>query len=473
MTSQREGNHGINPEIFREYDIRGLADVELTPELVWRLGLACGRYFQDNNCSQVLVGRDNRLSSDRIFRDLALGLMEAGCTLTDLGVVTTPHFYFSRVHLGIDAGVMITASHNGKEFNGFKIALGPGTIYGQEIQKLLHLCREQTRERPGRGDLPPFARIDPRTDYLNMIADKIRLGPRRLKVAIDCGNGTTALFAQELFTRLGCDLLPLYCESDGSFPHHHPDPVEPENLRALIDLVRKEKADLGISFDGDGDRLGVVDENGQIVWGDRYMALFWREILAKHPGADCLIEVKCSQALVEEVTRLGGKPQFCRTGHSLVKAKMRELGALFAGEMSGHMFFADEYYGFDDAFYAAGRLLRILSHTEKSLSKLLSDLPVYPATTETRVACADGDKFRIVQEVAADFRRNHQVIDIDGARVLFPGGWGLIRASNTQPAIVARCEGKTEADLKLICSQLREALLRFSEVSPFEWVFVD
>lgn len=458
-----------NQHIFREYDIRALADTELSSGFVARLGMAIGRYFREHGREQVIIGRDNRLSSDRIFADLARGLSKAGCSITDLATVTTPVFYFARVHWDIDAGIMITASHNPGEFNGFKIALGPGTIFGDEIQTIGRYCEELAEaELPDDGQ-PEVTRLYPREPYMAMLEEKIQLGPKRLKVVIDCGNGTASLFAEEAFARLGCDVIPLYCESDGRFPNHHPDPVESENLHELIKLVRKNGADLGIGFDGDGDRLGVVDDQGRVVWGDRFMIMYWREILKKHPGADCIIEVKCSQALVEEVQRLGGKPLFYKTGHSIIKAKMREIGAVFTGEMSGHMFFADEFFGFDDAFYAAARLLRILSHSDQSFSELMADVPQYPATAETRVPCSDADKFRVVRALSDRLREKYPVIDVDGVRVLFPDGWGLARCSNTQPVIVARCEGTSAEGLREICHIMKTELESFHEIGVFEW----
>jgi phosphomannomutase/phosphoglucomutase len=305
--------------------------------------------------------------------------------------------------------------------------------------------------------------------YRAMLRDKIALGPRRLRVAVDCGNGTASLFAPEVLAEWGVDVVPLYCESDPRFPNHHPDPVDPKNLRDLIAAVRRERCDLGIGFDGDGDRIGVVDDQGRIVWGDILMILYWREILPKHPGADVIIEVKCSQALVEEVARLGGRPFFFRTGHSLIKAKMKEIGAVFTGEMSGHMFFADEYFGFDDAVYAAGRLLRILSNTDAPLSSLLADVPRYPITPEVRVACSDAHKFEVVAALVEAFKREREVIDVDGARVLFGDGWGLVRASNTQPVLVLRAEARTEAALARIKAALEAALARYPEVGRPEW----
>jgi len=304
--------------------------------------------------------------------------------------------------------------------------------------------------------------------YLGMLAEKIEL-KRGLKVALDCGNGTAGPYAMEFLGRLGCEIVPLYCDSDGRFPHHEPDPVRPANLRDLRRAVLDSGADLGVAFDGDGDRLGVVDEKARIVWGDKLMVLFWREILARHPGAVALIEVKCSDLLVEEVRRLGGVPVFTRTGHSLIKARMRELGALFAGEMSGHMFFADEYYGFDDAFYAAGRLLRLVAAADRPLSEMLSGLPAYYSTPETRIPCPDTAKERVVRGIRDAFAATNEVIDVDGARIVFPDGWGLVRASNTQPAIVARCEARTPEGLERIKAALGEALAAHPEVGPVRW----
>ncbi|MHB9059687.1 MAG: phosphomannomutase/phosphoglucomutase, partial [Bacillota bacterium] len=309
----------------------------------------------------------------------------------------------------------------------------------------------------------------PNGAYLRDVTGRLKLGSRRLKVAVDCGNGTAGYIAQDFLERLGCEVAPLYCDPDPNFPNHHPDPVQPANLRDLIALVRREKCDLGVAFDGDGDRLGVVDEKGNILWGDIIMVLYWREILAKHPGAEALIEVKCSQALFEEVERLGGRPSFYRTGHSLIKARMREIGAPFAGEMSGHMFFADEYYGYDDALYATGRLLRILSNSDLTLSELVADVPRYHSSPETRVDCPDADKFRVVEETRERFRRRYPVIDVDGARVLFPEGWGLIRASNTQPALVLRCEAKTSEALRDIAAALSAELAHHPSVGRLEW----
>ncbi len=464
----------INPEIFREYDIRGLAKEDLRPEVVTLLGQAAGRYFQEHGESVVLIGRDNRLSSKRVRDNLVGGLLIAGCQVVDIGVVISPLLYYARELYKINAGLMITASHNPPEFNGFKVALGAGTIHGAEIKKLYQIMEEINQEQQGQNpevDSEQVEYREPAADYLRMLTEKIKLGPRKLKVAVDCGNGTSSLFAEEYFNRLGCEVIPLFCESDGNFPNHQPDPVKSSNLATLRQTVLEQEADLGIGFDGDGDRIGIVDNKGEIIWGDRLMILYWREILPKYPGTPCIIEVKCSQALAEEVERLGGKPMFYKTGHSLIKAKMKEVGAVFTGEMSGHMFFADEYYGFDDAFYAAGRLLRILSNSDQTLNQMLADVPKYYSTAETRIPCTDQDKFGVVERLRDEFQKTHEVIDVDGARVLFAGGWGLVRASNTQPVIVARCEAKTESELEEISATMKKALCEFPEVGEFEWEY--
>lgn len=457
----------INPQIFRQYDIRGVADRDLTDDVVELLGKAFGTYVRNSGSSRVLLGRDNRLSSGRLRDALARGLLSAGCDVADIGLVVTPVLYYARVHFGIDGAVMVTGSHNPPGENGFKIALGAGTIYGGEIQRLKEMMLARNFST-GSGRLEELDAVSP---YLSMLKEKIRLGPRRLKVAVDCGNGTAGLFAERIMENWGCEVVPLYCESDGSFPNHQPDPVKTANLADLRKAVLESGADAGIAFDGDADRIGVVDESGGVVWGDMLMCLYWREIMPKHPGARAIIEVKCSQALVDEVERLGGKPFFYKTGHSLIKAKMKEIGAVFTGEMSGHMFFADEYYGFDDAFYAAGRLLRILSRSDEPLSKMLAGITKYYSTAETRVPCPDQRKFEVVRGLVERFRRDYEVIDVDGVRVLFGDGWGLVRASNTQPVLVARCEAKTPERLQRICAVMKEAMGEFPEVEDFEWEY--
>ncbi len=451
--------------IFREYDIRGVVGKDLDAEAAETIARSFGTYLGCAGVRHAVVGHDNRVSSEELYAAVARGLTAAGCDTTGIGLAVTPMLYFALHHFEVQGGVMVTASHNPPEFNGFKLCFGAGTLYGEQIQEIRALAgMPAKRVNPGASDTRAVFPA-----YRQTLVERIKLGPRRLRVALDCGNGTAGAFAPEIFRAWGCDVLPLYCDLDPSFPHHHPDPVAPENLTDLIRLVRDGHADLGIGLDGDGDRIGVVDDRGAVLWGDLLMALFWREVLPAHPGAVALVEVKCSQALIDEIRRLGGRPEFTRTGHSLIKARMREVGAVFAGEMSGHMFFADEYYGFDDAVYAAGRLLRLLSHTERPLSALAGDIPRYYATAEIRVACPDDRKFQVVEALTREFRSKYQVIDIDGARVVFPDGWALVRASNTQPALVLRAEGTTPEALERAKGVLAEGLRRHADVPPVSW----
>lgn len=448
----------LNENMFRMYDIRGIWGEDLTEETAEVIGRAFGTYVKQKGINSVLVGRDNRISSKPIRDALVKGLTSTGCDVLDVGVLTTPAFYYSNILYNSQAGMMITASHNPPQFNGFKVMVGPSTIYGEELKKIYYIAEKGEFEK-GSGEVKYAYPIN---SYINMIKEKVKLGERKLKVVVDCGNGTASLFYPDVIYNLGCEVYPLYCESDPTFPNHFPDPVKEENLKDLIEEVKRVKADLGIAFDGDGDRIGVVDEKGNIIWGDMLMILYWREIMKKHPGAEAIVEVKCSQALVEEIEKLGGKPLFYKTGHSLIKAKMKEINAVFTGEMSGHMFFADEYYGFDDAAYAAARLLRILSNTDKSLSELLADVPKYPSTPEIRLECSDEKKFDVVKGVTEHFReKGYNIIDVDGARVLFDGGWGLVRASNTGPELIVRCEAKTQEKLEEIKKELSEALAKF------------
>ncbi len=444
----------LSKAIFRQYDIRGKVGVEFDLDGVERITAAFAQYAGEKGLGRVLVGRDNRKSSLAI-RDRVVEVLErAGMDVLDIGEVISPMFYFAAQHLEIKAGMMITASHNPGHDNGFKLLIGSSTIYGDEIQKIAAMAMHEEMTVFENGNRGITKQLDISEPYIEAIKERINLGNRKLKVVVDCGNGTAGFIAPRFLRELGCEVVELYCDSDPDFPNHHPDPVKVENCQDLIRVVQAEDADLGIGFDGDGDRLGVVDPVGNIIWGDMLMILFWREILVKHPGADCIVEVKCSQSLVDEIERLGGKPIIYKTGHSLIKAKMKEIGAVFTGEMSGHMFFADEYYGFDDALYAAARLLRILSNTDKGLHELLADVPVYYATPELRVKSSDVEKFVIVDKVLGHFRALYEIIDIDGARILFPEGWGLVRASNTGPELIVRCEGKSSEALVEIKAEL-------------------
>ncbi|NLU48610.1 MAG: phosphomannomutase/phosphoglucomutase [Syntrophomonadaceae bacterium] len=437
--------------IFRQYDIRGIVGRDLDDEQVDRISRAFAAYACGQGQTQILLGYDNRHSSPH-FRDIAAqALVESGFRVIDLGMVITPMFYFACHHLNIRAGLMITASHNPPEYNGFKLLLGESTIYGDQIQEVKRIAEEGAFLYKDGGSLETY---DIQPAYHQMILEKIKMGPRLIKSVVDCGNGTASLFAPQILRDLGCEVVELYCESDPDYPHHHPDPVNPNNMDDLVDMVLRCKADLGIGFDGDGDRLGVVDSHGNMIWGDLLMILFWRELLPRYPGTPAIVEVKCSQSLIDEIKRLGGKPVLYKTGHSLIKAKMKEIGAIFTGEMSGHMFFADEYYGYDDAIYAAARLLSLLSRQEKSLAELLQDVPRYYSTPEIRIPSTDAEKFHQVERVIQHFEPLYEIIKVDGARILFPQGWGLVRASNTGPELIVRCEGNTPQALEEIKSEL-------------------
>jgi phosphomannomutase / phosphoglucomutase len=451
--------------IFREYDIRGVVGPDLDAEGAEAIARAFGTYLASHGVRRAVIGHDNRTSSHTLYDAAVRGLAGSGCDVIKIGLCVTPMLYFALHHFGVDGGVMVTASHNPPEFNGFKLCLGPGTLYGEQIQEVRRIAAAGQFRR-GAGTLEEREIVPA---YAAMLRDRIRLGPAHLRVVVDCGNGTAGAFVPEIVRQWDVDVVPLYCDLDPSFPHHHPDPVEPRNLQDLIRTVGQSAAAAGLGFDGDGDRLGVIDDQGGILWGDLLMALFWREILATHPGAIALVEVKCSQALIDEIRRLGGRPQFTQTGHSLIKARMRELGAVFAGEMSGHMFFADEYFGYDDAIYAAGRLLRILSKAGRPLSALAGEIPRYYATPEIRVACPDERKHAVVASLVREFKARYDVIDIDGVRIVLPDGWGLVRASNTQPVLVVRAEGVNPEALERIKTLLEDALRRHPEVAPIRW----
>ena len=420
----------IPAHIFREYDIRGLAEEELTNEHVALIGQAYGTWLASRGVTKATLGGDARLSTRRIKAAAAAGMMKAGISVTDLGLCSTPTFYWSLYRLEANGGIMVTGSHNPKEFNGLKVAWEKSTLWGDDIQEIYRIINEdrmKTAAEPGRLS---FADIN--AEYIDMLVSKITLGPRRPKIVCDSGNGTGGLYAPEFLRRLGCEVTDLYSEPDGNFPNHHPDPTKRENLVQLIKTVREQGADLGVGFDGDADRIGVVDDQGRVIWGDRLMALFWREILPKHPGAIGICEVKSSMALPEEIEKLGGRPLWWMAGHSLVKAKMREEHALFSGEVSGHMFFADEYFGYDDGIYSAGRLCRILSNTDRKLSDIMDEIPLYPSTIETRYDCPDNVKAGVVERAKEQAEKEGlKMITVDGMRIIYPHGWGLVRVSRT------------------------------------------
>ncbi len=443
----------ISATIFRQYDIRGIVDEDLTLDAARRVGVAYARHAREHGrVGPIAVGRDNRPSGAALRDALVNGLTSQGVNVVDIGVVPTPALYWALHHLGVDGGIQITGSHNPPEYNGFKMCLGTESVHGDAIQSLRITASSEVAPAGTAGSVRQEAVLD---RYVADIAERTGQISRPLRVVVDCGNGAGALVAQQLFDRLGIDPVYLFCESDGTFPNHHPDPTVVENLQDLIAAVRREKADLGIAFDGDADRIGVVDRHGEIIWGDHVLILYARDVLARTGAGQAIIfDVKCSQALPDAIAAAGGEAVMWKTGHSLIKEKMKERQAPIAGEMSGHMFFTEGFYGHDDAIYAAARLLRIVADSGRSIDELLSDVPKFVSTPELRVDCPDARKFEIVQAAAAHFTATHEVVQVDGVRVLFGDGWGLIRASNTQPILVTRFEALTADRLAEIRGEL-------------------
>jgi len=442
----------VNPRVFREYDIRGVAERDLDDVTVRAIGLALGaRIAASERPGPIVVGRDCRVTSPRLFAALTDGL-RVRADVIDIGVVPTPLVYFAALGdvpgLAPAAAVMITGSHNPPEDNGFKIMIGRDTLYGAGITALRDEVAALIANAPAELE-PPIRSMQSRDmigTYHEYVATQIKLGERRPKVVVDAGNGSGGPTAVGLYRRLGFDVVPLFCDLDGTFPNHHPDPTQPENVAALIATVKKEKAELGIALDGDADRLGVVDATGRILWGDQLMILFGKAVLAEVPGAKFVGEVKCSQAMYDELEAAGGSAEMWKVGHSLIKVRMKETGAQLAGEMSGHIFFAHRWLGFDDGIYAGARMLELLSRTKRTLAELADELPVMINTPEIRIDCPDDKKFAVVATVAARLAADPAVVSvvtIDGVRAKFEGGWGLLRASNTQPALVMRCEAAT------------------------------
>jgi phosphomannomutase/phosphoglucomutase len=437
----------MNPEVFREYDIRGIVDKDLNSEFVYRLGQAIGTYGRDRGVSLMTVGRDCRLSSEEFHDAIMKGIIATGINVIDIGLCATPMLYFSIRYLKANGGVMVTGSHNPPEFNGFKICIGQDTIYGQEIQQLKNIM-ENSAYLIGRGTLRKNDITDP---YYDSICENVEV-KTGIHVVVDGGNGVGGFFALPLLNRFECTVSPLYCDMDGRFPHHFPDPTIEKNLAELIRVVKREQADVGFAYDGDADRIGVITDGGDILWGDELLILFSRLILKDNPGATIIGEVKCSQILYDDIDKNGGRAIMWKAGHSLIKGKMREEKALLAGEVSGHLFFADRYYGYDDALYASARILEVLSKNQKKLSEMLSGLPKSYSTPEIRIDCPDEKKFGVVKRITDYFRKDYTINDIDGVRVQFANGWGLVRASNTQPALVLRFESWTEEGLDSIRS---------------------
>ena len=454
----------INPQIFREYDIRGIVDKDLTPESVTSIGKAIGTYISRGNGKNMVLGRDVRSSSIEFCNILSKALNSTGCNVIDIGMVPTPVLYFALHHFNADGGVMITGSHNPPEFNGFKISQGLHSLYGEKVQELKGLIEVNDFE-VGTGTTKQQPVL---AEYMEKICSILEI-PRKIKVVVDGGNGCFGIVGPDLLKKLGQTPIELFSEPDGTFPNHHPDPTVSENLTDLIEKVRLENAELGIGFDGDADRIGVVDEKGNILWGDQLLTIFARDILSRNPGATIVGEVKCSQNLYKDIKKHGGVPVMAAAGHSLIKNKMRETGAFLAGEMSGHICFADNYYGFDDAIFAACRVLQIVAQSNKKVSEMLADLPETAYTPEIRIDCPDDQKFKIVRELTEIFREKYEVIDIDGVRVNFDDGWALIRASNTQPILVLRLEAVTKERLKELVAVIKKQTDKYKPVIQFDY----
>jgi phosphomannomutase/phosphoglucomutase len=450
-------NSSISPTIFKAYDIRGVVGKTLNTDIAFQLGQAFGSAVLAKDERNVVIGRDGRLSGPELSASLAKGLQASGVNVIDLGVVATPMVYFATHVLKANSGIMVTGSHNPPDYNGFKMVLAGEAIYGETIQALYQtIIKHSVAEGAG-----SYQQHDIRAAYLERIISDIQLA-RPMKIAVDCGNGVAGAFAGDLYRGLGCEVDELFCEVDGTFPNHHPDPAHPENLQDLIHHVKTSDAELGLAFDGDGDRLGVVTKDGQIIYPDRQLMLFAEDILARNPGASILYDVKCTRHIAAWVKARGGNPVMWKTGHSLVKAKMREIRAPLGGEMSGHIFFKDRWYGFDDGLYAGARLLELLARVEDP-SALLNALPQSLSTPELQLTLNEGENFTLIaqmqEQVKKHFADAEQIISIDGLRVEYANGFGLARSSNTTPVIVMRFEADTENAMAQIQAAFKRAIL--------------
>ena len=446
----------MNKVIFREYDIRGDVDQDLTDPVVRDIGRAFAAYMAERGKKTASIARDCRLSSEH-FRNLIIeGMMEGGLNVVDLGLVPTPLFYYSLFTLDVEGGIMITGSHNPPSMNGFKVAFGKSTIFGDEIQYLGKLIEEKRFVR-GKGTLSEYKGIV--EDYYGFLRSNIKL-EKGFNVVVDAGNGTGGVVAAPILKEMGQNVTEIFCEMDGHFPNHFPDPTVEKNMETLRRTVLSQNADIGIGYDGDSDRIGVIDDKGNIIWGDYLMIIFARDILKTHKGASFVSEVKCSKNLFDDVEQHGGIPVMWKAGHSLIKQKMKETGAILGGEMSGHIFFADKFFGFDDAIYSSLRLLEIMGKGDRPLSEYLSDVPKTYSTPEIRIECADDVKFNVVKKLTDYYRGKFKIIDIDGVRIILNDGWGLVRSSNTQPILVLRFEGQSEEALDRIQGMVMEDLER-------------
>lgn len=463
----------MNQNIFREYDIRGIVGQDLNEKTVRQIGRAIAAYFREKDATSIAVGYDARQSSPVFCEILTECLNEAGCDVFLIGKVPTPVLYFTTFTEEVDGGVMITGSHNPSHHNGFKISLGKESLHGEQIQEIKEIALVgrtiidtvsiETLGFNKKGKLVSYKRELAKTHNLNLLQEyqrqlfqRLNLGERKLKVVVDAGNGTGGITAVPFYYRLGLDVVELFCEPDSSFPNHQPDPSQEKNLRDLINKVLETKADIGIAFDGDADRITIVDETGRIIWGDELMILLSREGLKEHPKATIIAEVKCTQTLFDEIERLGGTAIMSKAGHSIIKSKMRETGAVLGGEMSGHIFFADRFYGFDDACYAGARVLEILSKTDQKLSEIFAGFPKTFSTPEIRVSCAEEKKALVIEKLIEEFSKTNEIRTIDGIRIKFENGWGLVRPSNTQALLILRFEANSEEHLAEIWKIIEE-----------------
>ncbi len=452
----------INKDIFRSYDIRGIAGIDLTEEFAELLGKTFGSYIQDRGEKEVIVGHDCRESAEYLVRGLEKGLISTGVKVYNIGMVTTPMVYYARKLLKIGPAIQVTASHNPKEYNGFKMCVEEEneSIYGDRI---LEIYDYMVRGKfiAGNGSKED---VSIKEAYIEEITKRVKLGNRKIKAVVDCANATAAVATVETLEKLGAEIIPLYCDIDPTFPNHHPDPSIEKNMVDLANKVKETGADVGFGFDGDGDRIGIVDDKGNMIFGDMYMLIMWREVIKNHPHANALVEVKCSQKLWDELEKLGAKPEFVRTGNPYIKAKMKEKNVPFSGEMSGHIFFRDEYYGFDDALYAAARFLRMMSNTDMKVSDMLKDTKNYVTTPEITKNVDDDKKFDMIEKAVNAFKMlGYNVVDVDGARVIFENGWGLIRASNTSPKVTMRFEATSEEEVEKIKKEFEKVLDEISK----------
>lgn len=452
----------ISKNIFRGYDIRGIYPTEIDENVAEIVGKGFGTLMRKAGNTDMIVGRDVRLSSDTLYQALVNGIISTGMNVVDIGKCMTPMSYFAREILHIKPSIMITASHNPKEYNGFKMcAMGRDTIFGQEIQDFrVFLEKEEFYTAEEKGNIKHVAIRD---TYLNYISERVKLGNRKLRVAVDCGSGAAGIYAREFFEKLGIQDLYMECEEpDGNFPIHHPDPSQEKNMLDFEKFIVDNKCDIGIAFDGDADRIICFDENGKIILGDEFMIIIWRDLIQKYPGADAILDVKCTQSLYEELEKIGAKPRFVKVGSSFIKDEIRDCNLIFAGEYAGHIYFNDEYFGFDDSFYSAARILKILSTSDKKMSELLAGITKYIGTPEKLVKVNDETKFEIVEKCKKEFQeKGYKVIDVDGARVIYDYGWGLVRASNTGPNLTIKAEADSKENVKKIMNEIEATILKY------------